>query len=108
MATREKTLSVTEARKRMFDLTERVQTPGVYFTLTERGRSRAVLMSAEEFESWMETLDILTEYPRIKKEILRSENQIREGESISLEEYKQSRSYGVSPRHLKRRAKKSR
>lgn len=99
-------MSVTEARKRIFDLTERVQAPGVYFTLTERGRSRAVLMSAEEFESWAETIDILTEFPDIKKDLKRAEEEFERGETVSLEEIK--RFYAVPRRTLKGRAKKSR
>lgn len=106
MKTIEKTMSVTEARKRMFDLTERVQTPGVYFTLTERGRSRAVIMSAEEFTSWAETIDILTEFPDIKKDLARAEVEARRGETVSLEEIK--RLYAVPRRTLKGGAKKSR
>lgn len=89
MKTIEKTLSVTEARKHMFDLTERVQTPGVYYTLTERGHSRAVLMSAEEFESWAETLDILTEFPTIARDIRKARKEFTEGKTTPFDEIKQ-------------------
>lgn len=98
-------MSITEARKNIFDLAEKTQTPGVYFTLTEKGKPSVVMMSSEEFESWMETLDIVTEFPNIKKELDRAEAQVRRGETVSLEELKLS--YAISPHSLKGRAKKS-
>ena len=56
MADAPRTLSITEARKRIFELAEEVQTLGVHYTLTEKGRPRAVLISPEEYEGWTETL----------------------------------------------------
>jgi prevent-host-death family protein len=101
-----RTMSITEARKNIFDLAEKTQTPGVYFTLTEKGKPCVVMMSSEEFESWMETLDIMTEFPNIKKDLSHAEAQVRRGETISLEKLKLS--YAVPPRAVKGRTKKSR
>jgi prevent-host-death family protein len=101
-----RTMSITEARKNIFDLAAKTQTPGVYFTLTEKGKPSVVMMSSEEFESWMETLDIVTEFPNIKKELEHAEAQVRLGETVSLEKLKLA--YAVPPRSLKGRTKKSR
>ena len=75
-------MSITEARKRIFELAEDVQTPGVHFTLTEKGKARVVLMSVEEFEGWMETMDILAEDPHIVQEIVETIRKINYGEVV--------------------------
>lgn len=46
-----KTISLTEARKNIFLLADSVQNSGNYYTLTERGRPKAVLLSEEKFNS---------------------------------------------------------
>lgn len=63
------TLSISEARKRIFEIAKAVQQPGVYYTLTERGRPKAVILSAEEFESWQETLEVKRDFPDLDKDI---------------------------------------
>jgi PHD/YefM family antitoxin component YafN of YafNO toxin-antitoxin module len=45
------TLSITEARKEIFSITKEIQNEDNYFTLTERGFPKAVILSAEKFES---------------------------------------------------------
>lgn len=74
------TISITEARKKIFDIAEEVQKPGVYYTFTEKGRPKAVLMSAEEFESWAETLEVRKDFPDLKKDIKETERAIKSGE----------------------------
>ena len=83
------TLSISEARKRIFDIAKKVQKPGLYYTLTEKGEPRVVLMSAEDFESRQETLDILQTFPNLPKEIAEVDKDIRTGKYksyITLEE----------------------
>ena len=43
------TLSISEARKKIFKIAEQVQKPATHYTLTEKGKPKAVMMSAEEF-----------------------------------------------------------
>jgi prevent-host-death family protein len=45
------TLSISEARKNFFSIADEVQSPDVYYTLTERGRPKAVIVSADRFEA---------------------------------------------------------
>ena len=63
------TISTTEARKRFFDIISRVSSPAVIYTLTERGRPKAVIMSADEYESWMETIEVMSDAPHILKSV---------------------------------------
>lgn len=44
------TLPVSSARKKIFSIMKDIQKPGAYYTLTERGIPRAVIVSAERFE----------------------------------------------------------
>ncbi|OJI06873.1 hypothetical protein BK004_01905 [bacterium CG10_46_32] len=74
------TISTTQARKDIFTITRDVQKPGRYYTLTENGRPKAVLMSAEEFESWAETLEVLRDFPDLDKHVAETDKAVKSGE----------------------------
>ena len=73
------TIPISEARRRIFDIAEDVQTPSRYYTLTEKGRPKAVIMSADDFESWAETVEVLHDVPTLDREIAEAKNDIRTG-----------------------------
>lgn len=73
------TLSITEARKQIFQIVDRVAKTGARFTLVEKGRPKAVIMSAEEFESWLETFEVMREFPDLAKTIAEVEKDIKTG-----------------------------
>ncbi|HLD60740.1 MAG TPA: type II toxin-antitoxin system Phd/YefM family antitoxin [Patescibacteria group bacterium] len=73
------TLSVSEARKQIFDIVDAVQAPGTVYMLTEKGRPKAVVMSATEFESWAETLEVMKDFPDLKKDIAEAERDYASG-----------------------------
>ena len=58
-------LSITDARKRLFEIVSEVVSPAVVYTLTERGTPKAVIMSAAEYESLIETLEVYRDSPNI-------------------------------------------
>lgn len=64
-----KALSLTEGRKKIFELAEEVQTPGSYVLFTQNGAPKAVLLSVNEFESLLETIDVLQESPDLLSRI---------------------------------------
>lgn len=80
------TLSITDARRDIFNITKEVQKPGIVYTLTDKGRPKAVIMSAEEFESWAETMDILQDYPDIINEIRLAEKDYTQGKTKNWRE----------------------
>ena len=108
-------LSITEARKNLFKLIDRAQKKGNYFVLTERGKPKAVIMSADEFVAWQETLEIQRD-PQLMKEIEQAEADFKKGDYVTLQEVlaqegfsladKPKKKY-VSSRHQKKRAKKA-
>ncbi len=73
------TLSISEARKKIFKIAEEVQKPATYYTLTEKGRPKIVVMSAEEFESWQETLEVMRDFPDLEKDIKEVDRDVRTG-----------------------------
>ncbi|UMX47413.1 MAG: type II toxin-antitoxin system Phd/YefM family antitoxin [Candidatus Nealsonbacteria bacterium DGGOD1a] len=81
------TISISEARKRIFEIAKEVQKPDKYYTLTEKGKPKAVLMSADEFDSIMETIDILSD-PDILDSIKKAEEEYRKGEYKTWDELK--------------------
>src|SRR3989344_3516624 len=83
------TLSISEARKRIFDIADDVQRPGVRYTFTNKGKPKVVLMSAEDFESLEETIEVLRIFPNLDKAIAKVDKDIKSGvykKYITLEE----------------------
>ena len=66
------TLSLSEAKMKLSELIEKVQSTDLEVIITKNGRPAAVLVSPDEFEGWRETIaikadgDLMTE---IKKGI---------------------------------------
>ncbi len=83
------TISISEARKRIFDIADEVQAPNKVYTLTADGKPKAVIMSAEEYESWTETMEVLRDCPDIFERIAESDRAVKTGDwsnFVSLEE----------------------
>ncbi|MBI1812344.1 type II toxin-antitoxin system Phd/YefM family antitoxin [Candidatus Peregrinibacteria bacterium] len=84
-----KTVTASQARNNFFAILREIKTPGVSIVITYEGHPEGVLMSVEEFESWQETLDIMS-HP---EEVAAIEEGMREkerGEVVTLEEFKKN------------------
>ena len=53
-----KTLPLSEAKSRLSGLVEQVRSLDEQVVITRNGRPAAVLVSAEEFERWQETVEV--------------------------------------------------
>ncbi len=73
-----KTLALTEARKDLSRIVDRVKNTHDHVTITRQGRPEAVVMSADEFESWQETLEILAD-PKAMAAIAQGRRDIKAG-----------------------------
>ncbi len=80
------TLSISEARKKIFEIAKKVQKPSTHYILTERGKPKVAFISAEEFESWQETLEIMNDFPDLEKDIKKAEKEYKEGHCSTLKE----------------------
>lgn len=54
------TLPANEARTNFYQILEEVEDKLQQFTITLRGKAKAIIMSVEEFGGWQETLDIVS------------------------------------------------
>ena len=83
------TISSTEARQNFAKVIDDVGNIGLRYTLTVNGKPKVVMVSAEEYDSWMETIEILSD-PILMKEIKKAEKQTENGQTIALDELKKS------------------
>ena len=61
-----KTLSLKEARNKFSDIVDRAGRLSERVIVTKNGRPEAVVMGADEFESWVETLELLSNPKAVK------------------------------------------
>jgi len=80
-----KTLPLTEARKDLSKIVDEVSNVHEHITITRQGKPAAVVMSADEFESWQETMEIMAD-PKAMAAIRRGEKDIKAGRVRPWEE----------------------
>ena len=61
-----KTLSLKEARNQFSDIIDRAGRFSERVVVTKNGRPEVVVMGADEFESWVETLELLSNPKAVK------------------------------------------
>ncbi|MGI5826400.1 MAG: type II toxin-antitoxin system Phd/YefM family antitoxin [Patescibacteria group bacterium] len=74
-----------EARKNFFELTEKVKKSSFPVNITVKGIPKAVLMSREEYEGWMATIETLSD-PELMEMLKESEKNIAQGKVKTLEQ----------------------
>lgn len=79
-----KTFTATEARRELFGLLKRSVRRREQFRITHRG-GEAVLLSREDFDSLLETLELLSA-PGLLKSVRRARLEIERGETYCPEE----------------------
>jgi len=79
------TISATEARTKFYDLLEEVEKLSKRVIITSHGKTKAVLVNADELESMEETLEILRD-KRAMASITKSMKEIKAGKIIPFEE----------------------
>jgi prevent-host-death family protein len=87
-----KFVSISEARKNIFEMAEEVQKPGIFFTLTEKGVPKAVLLSYDQFDDLLDDLDLYSD-PGLQKRIQKAQREINSGNYVTLEELKKELGY---------------
>lgn len=115
-----RTISISDARKRIFEIADEVQSPNKVYTLTVDGRPKMVVMSAEEYESWLETMEVLRDFPDLDKEVAETDAAVRTGaykKWVTLEDMldrrsivvaeKPKRNYGIHSKDKIKSGKKS-
>ncbi len=83
------TMTLKELRPKLPKVIARIDEHFDRYVITKRGKPVAVMMSVDDYESMLETLDIMTD-PQAMKGILKGEEDIRRGRTVSWEKLKQS------------------
>ena len=81
-------ISITEARKEIFDIAEKVQKVGNHYLFTENGKAKMAIMSADEYENLMEDLALAAD-PKFRAKIEKSHEDIAKGDYVTLDEFRQ-------------------
>lgn len=91
-----KTIPITEGRKQLFRIAEDVQAPDTYYSFTVDGKPQVVLMSQDEFDSIMETMEILSD-PETMADIKEAEEDFKKGRYSSWEDVKKELGFMKQP-----------
>lgn len=79
------TISATNARIKLYDILDDVDKLSKRIAITSHGKTKAVLVNADELEGLEETIEILND-KRAMASIKKSMQEIKEGKLIPLEE----------------------
>ena len=82
-----KTLPISEARKDLTTLVDKAKNRLDEYVITVNGKPAAVIMSAEEYESWKETLEIMSD-PKLMKDLKWAEEDVKAGRVHDWEDVK--------------------
>jgi len=81
-----KTLSATKARENFFQLISEANQPGHQITITVDGEAKIVMISADDFAGWQETLEIIQD-KNLMKGIAIALNDLKKGKVITEKEF---------------------
>ncbi len=87
------TVSLTEMRPRLSELLDRANERFDRFVITRRGRAEAVLLSSDEFDGLLETLEILSDKVLVRR-LVEADEELSGGLGHSLEEVRQALAAG--------------
>ncbi len=78
-------LPITDVKKDLLGLVKKIQQIHESIAITRNGKPAAVLLSIEEYESLLETLEILSD-PELVKILRKSRKQLEAGQFVSHDE----------------------
>lgn len=85
-----KIVPFTEARANLTELLDEVVDKQEHVLITRNGRPSAVMLSADEYESLEETLDILQD-KELLESLRKSDDDVRSGRLTSLDDLRRNR-----------------
>ena len=77
----------TDARATLSDLLDLVENEQEHVIITRQGKPVAIVMSVAEWESWEETIDVLSD-PQAIEALRESEEDVKAGRLVDLDEVK--------------------
>ena len=82
-----RSLPITKAREELTTLVDKANKLLDEYIITVNGSPAAVLMSVQEYESWKETTEILSD-PELVKAIKEGEEDFKKGRFVTFEQLK--------------------
>ena len=73
-------MSLTEARKKLFQISTSVQKANNYYLLTENGKAKSAILSSSVLESFLETIEVLRDCPKAFENFDEAEKAVISGE----------------------------
>lgn len=100
------TVSATDAREKLYDLIEEVARSGKKIGITNKGETKAVLISPEELDSWIATAETLSD-PELMESIRQGDKDLKAGRYSSLEEVEKELGLGDNTKDVSSKSSKS-
>ena len=88
------TIPLTELRPKLPKVMDRISKYFDRCIVTRRGKPEAVILSEEDYESLLDTLDILSDQ-KLMKDIKKAEQDLRAGKGIPWDKVKKKLGYAV-------------
>ena len=85
MLSRNQTIPAHQARQNFYQLLNRVANQDQIIRIRKRNGQAVVMLPEAELESWLETMEVLSDTQLIK-EIHQSEKEIKAGKTVTLDE----------------------
>lgn len=79
-----KNILVTEAKKRLLELIREADESYERYCITRNGEPKAILMSVDDYEGWLETLEIMSSKSALR-EIKKARRELDAGRGIPFE-----------------------
>ncbi len=79
------TITLKELRPELPQVIRHIDTKLDRYIVTKRGKPIAVMMSPDDYEGLLETIEILSDKETVRR-IKKAKRQIKEGKTVSLEE----------------------
>lgn len=98
------TVSVTQARANLYDIIDKVSASGKSVGITNKGETKAILISPEELRSWEVTLEVMND-PELMEQLKESEKDIKAGRVYDWEDVKKELGLDV-PNKVNKKGKK--
>lgn len=87
-------LTVTETKQKLLECIRTSDRSYTRYIITRNGKAKAVLMSADEYEGWLETLDIASN-PKWRDDLKKAERESKKGKRISFEQVTGKKQKGI-------------
>ena len=79
-----KSIKATDAKKHLLELIREADESFERYCITRNGEPKAILMSVDDYDGWLETLEIMSDADAVR-EIKKARKELDRGEGIPFE-----------------------